>query len=147
MIIPYQNLKLVINNGKIIRNSKKIIDLQKYAQEVSYKSQEKIIKQLIKSEKGFHAVSYSKDSQVGQTLTTKEQSDSESYLLHKDENSYSYLQIFNESSTSIEYIKINNIELKNLLDQKGNYLAIKANKELPNIREQIIKINKDNRQC
>jgi len=145
-LVPYSNLKLDLRNKKIIRNGKKILDLKSYSLEVQHAIKGKIIKELIRTEKGYHAVSYSPETGIGQTLTSKKQYDSANYLLEHQDNSYSYLQAYGKNNNSIEYHQISNKDLKNLLDKKGDILAIKAHNKLPNIREQIIKINSDNKQ-
>jgi len=145
-LVPYSNLKLDLRNKKIIRNGKKILDLKSYSLEVQHAIKGKIIKELIRTEKCYHAVSYSPETGIGQTLTSKKQYDSANYLLEHQDNSYSYLQAYGKNNNSIEYHQISNKDLKNLLDKKGDILAIKAHNKLPNIREQIIKINSDNKQ-
>lgn len=140
-ISPYMDLKILVRNGKIIRNMKKaMIEGKKAYNEVLSKSGE-IDKGLLKIKNGVHAVAH--NTHVGVTLTTKKQNTS-TFLVTRLNQTLVYAQFFNYNKiTPLNEIK--NLELKNLLSNNGNIWTIYANNFILSSKQMII-VNDKNSQ-
>jgi len=121
---PFKNLKLLVRDGKIIRNMKKsLVDGGRVYSEI--KNCGGLIKQgLLPLSKGVaHAVSYRKS--VGVTYTTKNQGRDED-LIARDDISFIYAQGFGNNEI-IPKDEIKNKGLMDLLDKRGIVDAVYAN--------------------
>lgn len=146
-ISPFKNLKLLIRNGKIVRNMKRgLIESGKIYGEVI--SNSGVIKQgVLPLSKGIaHAVSFKESSEggVGVTYTTKEQKCDDA-LVARDGDSFVYVQGFG-SNEVIPKNEVKNNNLLHLLNRRGVMDTVFANMHLFKMRNAEVIFNDKNRQ-
>jgi hypothetical protein len=133
----------VVLNGVIVRNMKKSIE---YVVERVGKVERTLHKNLLKTEKGTHAVAYDKESRFGVTYSSKKQKNDEEFKVREEEKSYAYAQKFGENKIGTEYKDIKNKDLSDLLENKSTYDTVKTHLLVNKYKDKFIKFNKNNRQ-
>ena len=146
-VSPFRNLKLLIRDGKIIRNMKKtIVEGGKICAEVVNRGGH-IHQGLLPLNKGVaHAVSFREGNKVGLgvTYTTKNQKRDDD-LLSRNDDSLVYVQGF-EDNELIHKREMKNNVLVDLLNNRGAIDAIYANLHVLKMSNAEIVFNDKNRQ-
>lgn len=142
-VSPYKNLKLLIRDGKIVRNMKKaLLEGGKVYNEVVH-SGAKVTQGILPLNKGVaHAISFK--GNVGVTYTTKDQKCNDS-LLSKNDNSFIYVQGFGNNEI-VSKGEMRNNGLINLLNERGVIDAVYANLYILKMSNAKIVFNDKNKQ-
>jgi hypothetical protein len=137
------DLKLILLDGNIIRNMKKIEKGARISREIHSTAESRIKMGLTQSNKGPHATAYSTESKVGVLFTSKKQPDE--LIIYEETDSYGYAQTFGEN-TLIEKDQIKSQKLKELLQENGVFYGIEANKVVMGTNEKAIRYNNNGKQ-
>lgn len=137
------DLKLILVDGNIIRNMKKIETGAIISREIYSIAEPKMKMGLTQSKLGPHATTYSAESKVGVLFTSKKQTDK--LIVKEETDSYGYAQTFGENIL-VEKYQIKSQQLKELLQENGVFYGIKANKIIMNTNEKVIKYNHNGKQ-
>ncbi len=148
LLLKNDDIKLILLNGKIIRNMKKLgTNAINAAKEVVAAAEPKITMGLVHSPKGPHAFALNKDGgrhQGGILYTSKRQKDD--LIISQQLNSYGYAQVFDKDNTIVEMDEIRNVGLRDLLEEEGRIGAIAANMKLMDTTSSIVRYNTNNKQ-
>lgn len=139
-VSPFKNLKLLIRNGKIIRNMKKFAENGKIYNEVV--NMNIPVKQgLIALDKGTHAVSFVEG--LGVTYTTKTQKHKEA-LINESDGTFSYAQGFGKNTITPKS-EIKKEKLIQILEKR--YMeSIYSHSRILEIKQKEIVFNEKNKQ-